>query len=298
MRCRDCGRRGSSWGGLVVLAVMVVIAAGCRQEPNVRFALYESDYQKKPDFARVEHDFPLSRSDLMSWMPEDFSHLDQEQIDQIYARLTAGPIPNGPYQGSIVFAKGGGLKRIGEILGGVRGLGVRVLAAKLDFLGEAIWKGKVFYKDKMVLRNLIRDRALLKAALDLEPDGFMKTQVDGKDAWLLFPAKLYCGQSLLDSRRESLIIDYAFSDEVEGYQENPDYLAGRRGLQVRDEVRMVRPGLYLGRAYLGRVFALNFTLYNEGVAKEGIDAFVETGRIEEDCYVGAQRLLATQVLSR
>jgi hypothetical protein len=56
---------------------------------------------------------------------------------------------------------------------------------------------------------------------------------------------------------------------------------------------MVRPGFYLGRAYLGRVFALNFTLYNKAVAKAGEDAFMQTGRIEEDCSVGAQRLVVS-----
>ena len=30
----------------------------------------------------------------------------------------------------------------------------------------------------------------------------------------------------------------------------PDFLAGRRGLKVRDEIRMIAPNLYLGRANL------------------------------------------------
>jgi hypothetical protein len=274
-------------------SALVLGAGGCHREPHVRFAPFDPGYQGKPDFARLEHELPLTLDELASLTPESFDHMPQEHIDQIYARLTAGPIPDGPYEGTIVFAKGGGLKRLGEILGGVKGLGVKLAAFKLDFLGEAIWKGKVFYRDKRELRNLIRDRAALKLALDLEPDGFMKTTFEGKDAWLLFPAKLYCGQSLIDSRRESVIIDYAFTDEIAGYQENPDYLAGRRGLQVRDEIRMVRPGFYLGRAYLGRVFALNFTLYNKAVAKAGEDAFMQTGRIEEDCSVGAQRLVVS-----
>ena len=34
-----------------------------------------------------------------------------------------------------------------------------------------------------------------------------------------------------------------------GYQEHPDALAGRNGLRIRDEIRMIRPGFYLGRAY-------------------------------------------------
>ncbi len=70
--------------------------------------------------------------------------------------------------------------------------------------------------------------------------------MNGRDTFLLFPAKLYCGQSLLDGRRESVIIDYAFTDELPGYREHPDSLGGRKGLRIRDEIRMVRPGFYLG----------------------------------------------------
>ena len=54
--------------------------------------------------------------------------------------------------------------------------------------------------------------------------------------------------------QESIIIDYFYTDEIPGYRERPDFLAGRRGLQVRDEIRMVRPGFYLGRAYIGKIF--------------------------------------------
>ena len=50
--------------------------------------------------------------------------------------------------------------------------------------------------------------------------------MNGRDAFLLFPAKLYCGQSLLDGRRESVIIDYAFTDELPGYREIPTRSAG------------------------------------------------------------------------
>src|SRR5262249_8355852 len=117
---------------------------------------------------------------------------------------------------------------------------------------------------------------------------------DGRDAWLLFPAKVYCGQSLLDGRRESIVVDYAFSDEVPGYQPAIDALGGRHGLQIRDEIGMVGRGFYRGRAYLSRVFALNFTLENEDVEKSASDAFRQTGRIEEDCWPGEGRVVAAQ----
>ena len=100
-------------------------------------------------------------------------------------------------------------------------------------------------------------------------EGWLKHILPTTDVWLLFPAKLYCGQSLLDGRRESVIIDYAYNDDLPGYQAHPDALAGRNGLRIRDEIRMIRPGFYLGRAYANKIFLLNFMLFNDEVAEAG-----------------------------
>lgn len=257
--------------------------------PDIRFGPYTEAYETKPDFAQVEHRFPLTTDELSRITPENLAALDQEQIDQIYARLTAGPIPDGPFDGAILLPRGSsGHFRVAEIAGGFAEYVLQLKGLKVETIGEALWKGKVFFRDERVLRNRIEDLALLKQAglVEGEPK---KMAVGGRETWLLFPAKLYCGQSLLDARRESIIIDYAFTDEIPGYQEKPDYLAGRRGLRVRDEIRMVRPGFYLGRAYLDRVFLLNFTLYNKDVAQKETDAFVKTGRVNEDCWTGTQQ---------
>ena len=87
---------------------------------------------------------------------------------------------------------------------------------------------------------------------------------------------------------KSIIIDYAFNDEVKGYQRNPDALVGRNGLRVREEIRMVRPGFYLGRAYVNRILVVNFTLYNRQVAESGRDSFAKGEPIPEDCWIGEQ----------
>jgi hypothetical protein len=159
----------------------------------------------------------------------------------------------------------------------------------VEGLGRTLWKGKVFYRDQRVLRNRIEDLALLAPLVDGPLGDIPKIEVGGRDAWLLFPAKLYCGQSLLYSRRESIVIDYAFTDQIEGYREKPDFLAGRRGLKIRDEIRMVRPGFYLGRAYADRAFLLNFTLYDKQIAEREAEAFMKTGVTTEDCFIGTQR---------
>lgn len=282
--------------GVLFGSLVFGLFAACDRDapPPVTFAPSGEGYASKMDFARLEHEFPFTSADVMKITPGNLAAATQEQVDQIYARLTAGPIPDGPYEGQMFFPKGSSQRaRVSEIVGGLKGRLVHFKTAKLEHLGEIAWKGKVFYKKDRVLRNRINDLAVLKPLLGEDIGSIKKLDVDGKDTWLLFPAKLYCGQSLLDGRRESIIIDYAFTDDLEGYREMPDSLAGREGLQIRDEIRMVRPGLYLGRAYMKRAFILNFTLYNKEVAEKAAGTFEASGQIEEDCWVGPQRMTAS-----
>lgn len=258
--------------------------------PALKFVQASTDYLSKPDFARVEHDYPLAPADLQKLTPENIRNFSQEQVDQIYARLTAGPIPDGAFDGGLFFPKGvDGDRRLAEIVGGLPGLAVELKAQKLETLGRQLWRGKVFFREERVLRNRIEDIKLLKPIIDGDLGAIPQIDVGGEKQWLLFPARLYCGQSLLDSRRESIIIDYAFTDEVPGYIERPDYLAGRNGFQIRDEIRRVRPGFYLGRAYAGKAFLLNFVLYNKEIAGDDGGQFLQTGKVAEDCWTGTQQ---------
>lgn len=283
------------WLMSVGLIVSQTALLGCNPDPPpIPFAQSGERYSDKVDFARLEHESPLTPSDLLKITPDNLKGATQEQVDQIYARLTAGPIPDGVYDGQMFFPKGSSERaRLAEIVGGgIKGFVVDLKAAKLERIGEFIWKGKVFYRNEGLLRNRIEDLLLLKPIVGPNVEKIQKLEVDGKDAWLLFPAKLYCGQSLLDGRRESVIIDYAFTDDLPGYREMPDVLAGREGLEIRDEIRMVRPGFYLGRAYIKKVFALNFTLYNKAVADKESASFAGSGSVNEDCWIGNQRMTA------
>lgn len=281
---------------LVALTTALVLAACTREEPapDIKFASYDTGYASKPDFAQIEYEFPLTPADLARITPANVARLDQEQVDQIYARLTAGPIPDGPFDGALFFPRGGsGKLRLSEIVGGgLKGFAVNLAGAKADLIGEMLWKGKVFFREERVLRNRIEDLSALKK-IGLVEEGaanpLAKITVQGKEQWLLFPAKLYCGQSLLDGRRESIIIDYAFSDDIPGYRRMPDMLASRQGFKIRDEIRMVRPGFYLGRAYIDRAFALNFVLYNKEIAERDGPGFEKTGTVQEDCWNGTQQ---------
>ena len=285
---------------LLLIAALGLSLSGCDQisgwfggKPDIAFSHHGDDYASKPDFAQVEYEHPIPLAELAKVTPKYLAGLGQEELDQLYARLSSGPIPDGPFDGEIVFPRGSsGKLRAAEIIGGLEGLGVNFKGKMLETAGETLWKGKVFYRAEKVLRNRIQDLAVLRPVIG--PGDIPKIDVDGRDAWLLFPAKLYCGQSLIDSRRESIIIDYAFSDEIRGYREKPDFLAGRRGLKVRDEIRMVRPGLYLGRAYMDHAYILNFVLYSKDVDKAGRAEF-ETGQVRDDCWPGTQqRVLAAR----
>lgn len=286
------------YGFFLIFWLCAGILTACDREPPPPDIKFESPtgegYASKVDFARLEHKMPLTPEDLMKITPANLEGATQEEVDQIYARLTAGPIPDGAFEGRMFFPEGSSRQtRVAEIIGGgLKGRVVDYKTAKLEQLGEVVWKGKVFYRDQRVLRNRINDLALLKLVLGDDIGAIENLEIDGKDTWLLFPAKLYCGQSLLDGRRESIIIDYAFTDDIPGYRDMPDALAGREGLQVRDEIRMVRPGFYLGRAYMKRAFVLNFTLYNKDIAGKDTDAVKASGRINEDCWTGPQRMTA------
>jgi hypothetical protein len=276
---------------LLATAALAAVVCGCGSggaRPDVPLAPNGKPYRSKPDFAAVERQYPLSAAERAALTPKNLATLSQEEVDQIYARLTAGPIPDGPYHGTFFFADGGGLKRVPEILGGFKGFVANLELRKIRRLGQLLWKGKVFYRDQRLLRNMIDKEGAVRRLFGAKASQLRRETIDGRRVALLFPAKLYCGQSLLDSRRESVIIDYAFTDEVDGYVPEIDYLAGRNGLQVRDEIRMVYPGFYLGRAYLGKFFGLNFTLYNEAVANAGRAEFLATGETAEDCFTGTQ----------
>ena len=270
--------------------------------PLENTALTDPDNPRKVfrvDLAKVEHDVPLARADLAKLTPENIRVLSQEQVDQIYGRLTAGPIPDGNYYGDLFFRRGDTLgTRLGEILGGFKGRLADAKVEKLEKLGRLMWKGKRFYREERILRNFIEDLAILRPLIGFDDDDIEQATIERRSwlrhilpddkLWLLFPAKLYCGQSLLDGRRESVIIDYAYNDELPGYREKPDSLAGRKGMRIRDEIRMVRPGFYLGRAYVNRMFLLNFTLYNAEVAERDDPAFLQSGQVAEDCWPGEQ----------
>lgn len=305
--------RTASAATLAILLLAAPALSQAQDRPDIPFAPIEDTALKDPDnpekkfridFARVEYGFPLSRQQRMRVTPENIGNLTQEELDQLYGRLTAGPIPDGQHAGDLFFARGDRIvpeanlrARLEQILGGLEGRVVGAGINVLEDIGRNLWKGKVFYRDQRILRNMIDDTPVIRALTDdpgtvptttVPRDGPLGRLFPRDTVWLLFPAKLYCGQSLVDGRRESVIVDYNYSEEIEGYRASPDSLGGRGGLRIRDEIRMIRPGFYLGRAYANRMFLLNFTLYNADVAGRDGPAFSSGNAIAEDCWPGEQ----------
>jgi hypothetical protein len=302
--------------GTLGVAIAAVVAGNAddawSDPPDVPFVMESHDMNDPDapgkrnyiDFAELEYRFPLTPEDRMKITPDNLKELSQEQVDQIYARLPAGPIPDGVYLGGVFFPQGeDDYSRIGEVVGGIMGRGVTAISDRIERIATYVWKGKAFDRDNMVLRNLIEDRTTLEAIIDddedietieIERKGFLSIFAPTRTVWLLFPAKLHCGQSLLDSRRESIIIDYAYNDDLEDiFREEPDHWVNRKGLRIRDEIRMVRPGFYLGRAYINRAFILNFTLLNEEVAQAQEATFVSGGDVGADCWPEAEQISAS-----
>jgi hypothetical protein len=263
---------------LIILALAAIVFWASRKKrapaPVIPFGPTGDDAL---DLDTLEARFPLTSDHLQQLSQENIESFGQQQLDQIYSRLEAGPIPDGAYRGSFFFAEGGNFREIADVIGGLRGRGIDLKLDLATKVGELLWQGKVFYRDRRELRNVIDKEQIIGALFGVSTSDMRIETVFGDEVALLFPARLYVGESQLDPRRPSVIIDYAETAQIDGYIEKIDRLVGKDGLKIRDEIRMVRPGFYLGRAYFGTLFGLNFTLYNEEVAQRETAAWLAQG---------------------
>ena len=274
----------SSRGALVlsIAATFSIVAGGCATAlPPIRFA------PPGTDVAKLRSDFPLTDAERLALTPESVKRLTQDQVDQIYLRLSSGAIPDGPFRGDLFFPRDrDGHARIGDLAEpAALPLLAHVATLRAESLGRLFWRGKAFFRSQMILRNRIEELAILRPFID-NPDTIPKMSFDGQTTWLLFPARLYCGNSRFDTARKSIIVDYAETEKIEGYRPIPDRLGGPEGLNIFDEVRRVRAGFYLGRSYFGKRFALNFTLVDPSTAPDA----PTPADLDQDCEgVGGAR---------
>jgi hypothetical protein len=247
----------------VVITVIAVvgIVSGCRTAaPSiVRFA------PAGTDVTRLRSEFALTAAERAAITPDNLRAFTQEQVDQIYERLTPGAIPDGPFRGDLFFPRDrDGNAHIADLPDPAPKV-AHAATIKAEHLGRMLWRGKMFFRSEGVVRNRIEDLAILKPLFP-EASTIPKLTFDGKTTWLLFPARVSCGKSLLDPTAPSVVIDYSEGPKIEGYRPVPDKLVGPEGLNIRDEMRAVRRGFYLGRAYFGERFGLNFTVIDPASA--------------------------------
>jgi hypothetical protein len=211
---------------------------------------------------------------------------DQEQIDQIYARLTAGPIPDGPFDGGLFFPKGQ-RRTLSEIVG-FAGLAVELKSVKLELLGSALWKGKVFYRDDWLLRNRIETPCCSSPLSKATCLRFRRSpRTDETSGSCFLPALLRPACSTPGASPSSSILLHGRAAGVppaprlSGRQER--FAGARRNPHGAARVLS-------RRAYIGKVFLLNFTLYNAEVAERDGAAFTQTRRKEDCCGTQSRKV--------
>ena len=248
--------------------------AACRTAaPPIRFA------PPGTDVPRLRAEFALTDAERLALTPEAMRSLTQDQVDQIYARLSAGPIPDGPFRGDLFFPRDkDGRARISDMTDASPNVLGPAAALTAEELGRMLWRGKVFFRTQGIVRNRIEDLLILRPIVN-DVKTIPKLTFDGQTTWLLFPARLSCGESRFDATRKTIVVDYAQTAKIDGYREIPDKLAGPEALNIFDEVRVIRRGFYLGRSYFGPRFALNFTLLDPAVAAGA----ATTATVQEEC---------------
>ena len=175
------------WTGMGGAALTLALLAGlaprgeAQQAPDIPFAprtdpsLRDPDNPAKTfrvDFARVEHEFPLSRADLIEDHAGEYRRPDPGGGRPALRAADRRTDPRRPVPGRpLLRSRGNGREarlrtRLEEILGGIHG---RVAGRSVEFieeLGRRLWKGKVFYRDERILRNMIENVVVLRRLID------------------------------------------------------------------------------------------------------------------------------------
>ena len=131
--------------------------------------------------------------------------MSQAQLDELFTKSDAGPIPNGPTRGTAIISPG-------TVFSPEIAAAINVFA----------WQGKTFDAEHGTLRN--------------------KVGLFGLNAIV---AEVYKGPSWLD-QKECIVLDYSKTSTVAGW--------------IRDEMRQLEPGTYLGKVYGGEKPLINFAL--------------------------------------
>ena len=198
-------------------------------------ALLVSGVLSLPLAAQDVSEAPLTHEERQSLDAAFLRKLPSDQLNFLFTKLSSGPLPSGFYKGGIVLDPEA-QERLNEDL--TKLIKDEKLRTWVRNAVPWLWQGQEFDAKAMLIANRI---------------GPIKR----------FPGQMYCGASTADVGGASIIVDYANSDTLPGYNRIFDWPMTKLGLGLKDEIRMVRPGLYLGRAYVRGKFLLNFLLEQE-----------------------------------
>lgn len=131
--------------------------------------------------------------------------LSQSELDALFTNSLVGEIPDGEADGTAIVAPG-----------------TRFSPTIAKFVSHFAWQGKVFDRQKGVLKNRILPFGL-NAII----------------------AKVYKGPSWLDGK-ECIVLDYSDTSTIAQW--------------IRDEIRQIEPGFYLGKVYWDKARLIDFAL--------------------------------------
>jgi len=179
-------------------------------------------------------------ADTRQLTPADVLQLDQPGLDAAYAAAAPGPIPDGTYAAMpFVPPPRANADVTADLIARLPDDASNLPVAQVRAAAAALWRTRVFDRNQ----HLVRAR--------------------GDGSGLMYPGRVECAPSIADPGGAAILIDYTASEHLPGYHEIPDAVTGRGGLRLREEMRALRPGLYLGRAYSGDTLVLNFVLYDD-----------------------------------
>lgn len=141
----------------------------------------------------------------MAYDIEKLMDMSQAELDALFSSVPAGDIPTGEAEGTAIIAPG-----------------TRFSPLIAKFINGFAWQGKVFDREKGVLKNRILPFGL-NAIL----------------------AKVYKDKSWLDGK-ECIVLDYSDTSIVAQW--------------IRDEIRAIAPGVYLGKVYWDDNRLIDFVL--------------------------------------
>lgn len=102
------------------------------------------------------------------------------------------------------------------------GAGTALTPAIASFINHFAWQGKIFDAEKGLLKNLITPFGIAAIV-----------------------ARVYKGESWFDGK-QCIVLDYSETSIVAGW--------------IRDEIRMIEPGFYLGQVFGEKTRIFHFTL--------------------------------------